>query len=133
MYQPGDLVMVPFPFSNLDAVKRRPVLVLVKPDERGDFIGLAVTSVPTDKHSMEIEAGVVSDGSLPKRSWLRLDKVFTLNISRVEGMFARVSASFRFQALQGFCLILAQDIPFAPKVGHSFSGQEGKPFPSAPE
>ncbi|MBF0098949.1 MAG: type II toxin-antitoxin system PemK/MazF family toxin [Magnetococcales bacterium] len=114
MYQPGDLVMVPFPFSNLEATKKRPVLVLITPDARGDFIGLAVTSVPTDNHSMEIGASAVLDGSLPKRSWLRLDKIFTLNVSRVEGMFARVAVPFRSQALQRLCLILAQDITRAP-------------------
>ncbi|WP_227657721.1 type II toxin-antitoxin system PemK/MazF family toxin [Candidatus Magnetaquicoccus inordinatus] len=114
--------MVPFPFSNLDATKKRPVLVLIKPDERGDFIGLAVTSVPTDNHSIEIGTGSVFDGSLPKRSWLRLDKIFTLNVSRVEGMFARVSVPFRSQALQRLCLILAQDVTFAPEMGHGLSG-----------
>ncbi len=47
MFQPGDLVMVPFPFSDLRTHKKRPVLVLTRPDSRGDFIALAITSVDT--------------------------------------------------------------------------------------
>ncbi|MEO5335124.1 MAG: type II toxin-antitoxin system PemK/MazF family toxin [Magnetococcus sp. YQC-5] len=82
MYQPGDLVMVPFPFSDQDVAKKRPVLVLTLPDERGDFIGLAVTSVPTAQCALEVDINAIIAGSLPKRSWLRIDKIFSLNTRR---------------------------------------------------
>lgn len=42
--RPGDLVLIPFPYSDLNAAKKRPVLVLTAPDRHGDFIALAVTS-----------------------------------------------------------------------------------------
>ena len=47
--KPGDLVGIPFPYSNLTTKKRRPVLVVTSPDRHGDFMGLAVTSVETGK------------------------------------------------------------------------------------
>ena len=46
--KPGDLVGIPFPYSDLTTKKRRPVLVLTAPDRHGDFMGLAVTSVETE-------------------------------------------------------------------------------------
>ena len=46
MFERGDLLLVPFPFSDLSATKRRPVLALTALDEYGDFIALPVTSRP---------------------------------------------------------------------------------------
>jgi hypothetical protein len=40
MPERGDLLLVPFPFSDLSANKRRPVLVLTDADRYGDFIAL---------------------------------------------------------------------------------------------
>ena len=44
MFEAGDLVLVPFPFTDLSSAKRRPVLALTAPDTQGDFIGCPVTS-----------------------------------------------------------------------------------------
>lgn len=42
MFEAGALVLLPFPYSDVSASKRRPVLALTRPDEYGDFIGMAV-------------------------------------------------------------------------------------------
>ena len=44
MFEAGELVVVPFPFTDLSSAKRRPVLALTAPDTQGDFIGCPVTS-----------------------------------------------------------------------------------------
>ena len=44
MLNAGSLVVLPFPFSDLRATKRRPVLLLTAPDGYGDFLAMAVTS-----------------------------------------------------------------------------------------
>jgi hypothetical protein len=44
MFEAGDLLMVPFPFTDQSKAKRRPVLALTTPDAQGDFIGCPVTS-----------------------------------------------------------------------------------------
>ncbi len=43
--EPGDIVLIPFPFSDLSTSKRRPVLALTSPDRHGDFIAVGITSV----------------------------------------------------------------------------------------
>src|SRR5690554_1646930 len=35
--EPGDIVLIPFPYTDLASHKRRPVVLLGAPDERGDF------------------------------------------------------------------------------------------------
>jgi mRNA interferase MazF len=77
--RPGDLVGIPFPYSNESTRKRRPVLVVTSPDRNGDFMGLAVTSVPTEHSAVRIDERAMKGGYLPKPSWIRVDKIFTLS------------------------------------------------------
>jgi hypothetical protein len=46
VFERGDMVLIPFPFSDLSATKKRPVLLPTCPGAYGDFIGLPVTSRP---------------------------------------------------------------------------------------
>ena len=79
MFNPGDIVLIPFPFSDLSSSKRRPVLVITKPDRHGDFVSLAITSVFQPGAGISIHASDLDEGSLPKPSWVRTEKVFTLS------------------------------------------------------
>jgi mRNA interferase MazF len=76
---PGDLVGIPFPYSDLKAEKRRPVLVITPRDRYGDFICAAVTSVPAAESAVLIDDTSMKSGKLPRRSWIRCDKIFTLS------------------------------------------------------
>ena len=84
---PGELVAIPFPYTDLKTKKRRPVLVMTTPDRHDDFIGLAVTSVPTETLSVPIGEKSIASGRLPKPSWVRCDKVFTLRQGDVVGSY----------------------------------------------
>jgi mRNA interferase MazF len=35
--KPGEIVGIPFPYTDMSTKKKRPVLVFTKPDQRGDF------------------------------------------------------------------------------------------------
>ena len=79
--RPGDLVGIPFPYSDLQAEKRRPVLVITQQDRHGDFICAAVTSAPTAESAVPIDNTFMKSGQLPRQSWIRCDKLFTLGKS----------------------------------------------------
>ncbi len=74
-----DLVLIPFPYADLSSSKKRPVLVLTAPDHHGDFIALAVTTVPQSEPAIPLSSVDIVAGTLPKPSWIRVDKVFTLS------------------------------------------------------
>ena len=73
----GDVVVVPFPFSDLSGSKRRPALVLA--DLPGDDIIICqITSQPTnDIFAQALKSEDFVSGSLPVDSFIRPLRVFT--------------------------------------------------------
>ena len=103
MFERGDLLLVPFPFTDLSATKRRPVLALPAPDSYGDFIALPVTSRPQAEHGLPLAASDLVQGSLPAPSWIRTDRIVTLNASLVVKSFGRLSKRTVDAAVARFC------------------------------
>jgi mRNA interferase MazF len=98
MFRRCDVVLLPFPFTDLSAAKRRPVLLPTDPDARGDFLAAQVTSQSGHHDAHALHPADLALGSLPKASYVRVSKLFTLNVSLVahraagltEGAFKRV-------------------------------------------
>ncbi|MBF0415362.1 MAG: type II toxin-antitoxin system PemK/MazF family toxin [Magnetococcales bacterium] len=105
-YKPGTLVVVPFPFADLSFRKKRPVLVLTFPDRYGDFIGLAITSVPTQESAMHLESSDLIRGELPLPSWVRLDKIYTLGVESITRELAEVRPDVLVRIIRGTCEIV---------------------------
>jgi len=87
----GQIVGIPFPYADLQTHKRRPVVVLTEPDRYGDFIAVAVTSVPTPALAVPITNADLADGLLPKPSWVRCDKIFTLSQAAIISHYGTLS------------------------------------------
>ena len=84
-FNQGDVVLVPFPFTDLSAVKQRPALILSPKrlnNVRTDLIVAAISSqIPNVIGEDEI---LLSDADrrtagLPKRSIIKLGKIFTIH------------------------------------------------------
>jgi mRNA interferase MazF len=85
-YKRGDIVLVPFPFTDLSSSKRRPALV-VSPDsfneQAQDLVLAAITSHLTEDSVLTIDENDCSDGKLPKKSVVKLSKLFTIHSTLV--------------------------------------------------
>ena len=79
----GDVVVIPFPFSDLSASKRRPAVILA--DLPGhDYILSQITSKSiSDDLSVSLEPGDMDGGSLKQSSNIRPNKLFTAEKSLV--------------------------------------------------
>lgn len=79
----GDVVVVPFPFSDLSGVKRRPALVIATP-EGADILLCQITGRKRyDNYSITLESSDFSKGHLPISSFIRPNKLFTAEKSIV--------------------------------------------------
>lgn len=73
----GDIVVVPFPFSDLTLSKRRPALVIA-PLEGDDIILCQITSQTVkDKYSLSLDDTDFETGNLKQPSNLRPNRIFT--------------------------------------------------------
>jgi mRNA interferase MazF len=103
MFERGDLLLVPYPFSDLSSTKRRPVLALTKPDSFGDFIALQVTSRPGLEHALPLTPSDLVHGALPAASYVRTNRIVTLNATLVTKIFGRASERIIREAIEQFC------------------------------
>ncbi len=85
-YRRGDIVLVPFPFTDLTSSKRRPALV-VSPDSFNqamqDVVLAAITSQGVEDGALTIEPSDCIDGILPKKSIVKPAKLFTMHTTLV--------------------------------------------------
>ncbi len=73
----GDVVVVPFPFSDLSKAKRRPALVLVDLKSE-DLILVQITSQHIfDDYALGLDNNDFLEGSLNKKSNIRPNRIFT--------------------------------------------------------
>jgi len=80
----GEVVLVSFPFSNLQGQKIRPALVLAKA-ELDDIILCQITSKSyTSKLAIRIRLDDFTKGSLPVVSYARPNKLFAANSSIIK-------------------------------------------------
>jgi len=87
----GDVVVVPFPFSDLSHAKRRPALV-VSTLSRGDVILSQITSQTVlDEYSVPLSEGAFASGGLRKPSNVRPNRLFTAASSLVISRAGRLS------------------------------------------
>ena len=103
----GSIVLVPFPYTDLSASKKRPVLLLTDTNDRGDFIAMALTSKPQTTHAVAVPGGPLpGGGALVTNSWVRTDKVITLRQTVVSKIMGKVTSDTRLQCVQQLCLAL---------------------------
>ena len=79
----GDVVVVPFPFSDLSTVKRRPALVVAAPGG-DDVILCQITSQQVrDRYAVGITELDFAEGTLHKPSNIRPNRLFSASVDLI--------------------------------------------------
>jgi mRNA interferase MazF len=102
----GDVVVVPFPFSNLSTAKRRPALVLAS--LQGDDVLLCqITSQTTrDDYAVALTEQDFTEGTLRKPSNVRPNRLFTADKGIVLYRVGRISPTKTEEAIRRIVQIL---------------------------
>lgn len=86
----GDVVLVPFPFSDLSTTKVRPAVCLADTG-RGDWVCQVTTSPYGDSLAEPLEGSDFAIGGLPVASFARSSKLFTASASLLVGIVERLN------------------------------------------
>lgn len=85
----GDIVLVPFPFTDLSSNKRRPACVLLTNDYDVVLAFITTKLFYQSDHSVQINPS--KRNGLKKKSLIRIDKVMTFDSNLVIGKLGEVS------------------------------------------
>jgi mRNA interferase MazF len=89
----GDIVVLPFPFTNMQATKKRPAFVLAKLFGN-DVILCQITSRDRgDGYSIFLSTADFISGRLNLNSYIRPNHLFTAESSTIEYVAGKVSAN----------------------------------------
>jgi mRNA interferase MazF len=90
----GDIVVLPFPFSDLSASKRRPALVIASIQPHDDLILCMVTSRTTkDEGAVPLTRDDFTNGGLPSDSNVRPNRLFTADSAIIVRIAGRISTA----------------------------------------
>ncbi|MBN1645472.1 type II toxin-antitoxin system PemK/MazF family toxin [Candidatus Woesearchaeota archaeon] len=93
----GDILLVPFPYTDFSEFKKRPVVVLSKNEdlEHNDDIIVCplTTNLTSAKYSVIITPDNLVRGYLPSVSRIKVNKLFSIHKSNVLNYIAKIKPS----------------------------------------
>ncbi|MFP4090895.1 MAG: type II toxin-antitoxin system PemK/MazF family toxin [Cyclobacteriaceae bacterium] len=95
-YEQGDIVLIPFPFTDLSQSKKRPAIILTneKSNTQGDYLLVQVTSKSNFDLILELKEADYKGHSLPVSSYVRYNKIFCLSEKLIEKKISAVTKAF---------------------------------------
>lgn len=79
----GDIVLIPFPFTDLTGIKNRPALILVEADS--DVTVSFITTQVKWQENFDVRLEPTKENGLKKTSLVRLNKLATIDKALVVG------------------------------------------------
>ncbi len=86
----GDIVVLPFPFSDLTTTKKRPACILANINGDDRIVCQITTIKRTDNKSISLFNSDLKNGVLKIESYLRINKIFTIDKSLILYKFGEI-------------------------------------------
>ncbi len=101
-FNQGEIVLMPFPFSDLSSSKRRPALVVSNKNLKGDDLICCLITSNVSKEGFEIKKNDFYNGNLPFTSWVKPERIFTIDKNRIIKKLATVQPKFLKKVISKF-------------------------------
>lgn len=83
IYNKGDVVVLPFPYTDLSGVKKRPAVVVVNLRGQNIILAQITTNQRNDEDLVSLRKKDFSDGYLTSDSFIMVSLIFTVDSSRI--------------------------------------------------
>ena len=95
MYKQREIVLVPFPYSDLSSTKKRPALVVSNNQYNQNFpdilVAVITSNIYKDEYSVTLEDTDLDTGILPEKSVVKCHKLFTIEQSQILRRFSLIN------------------------------------------
>ena len=110
----GEVVLVPFPFSDLSQTKVRPAVCLADAG-RGDWVLCQITSVPFgDPNAVLLDAADFETGGLLVASYARPGKLFTASMTLLVRSVGKLNARATTRLLDAVVAVFRPPLSATP-------------------
>jgi len=101
MFNQKDIVLIPFPYSDLTLSKKRPALIISneKINKMQDRICCLVTT-KAHKDNLLIKKDCFEEGTLPFKSFIKPHRIFTIHEGIIIKKFCTISESFHDKIIE---------------------------------
>ncbi len=104
----GDVVVLPFPFSDLSDSKNRPCLVVAKLSGIDIVICEITSQSRDDSDAIELKRNDFQEGNLKIDSWIRTNKLLTVETSMVKYKLGKVKQDKIIEVQEKLCEIFTR-------------------------
>ena len=73
----GDVVIIPFPFSDLSDAKKRPAVVIARPSGNDVLLAQITSKQKNKNYSVELTRDSFAHGQLPITSYVKVHRLFS--------------------------------------------------------
>ena len=104
----GNVIVIPFPFSDLSAAKRRPALVLANLDGNDILLCQITSRYYNEKYVIPLKHNDFINGSLPVNSFIRPERIFTADKNIILKTVGNVSNEVMNKTIDNIIKILKE-------------------------
>jgi mRNA interferase MazF len=110
MYEQRDIVLIPFPYSDLTGAKQRPALIISnkKVNKSEDRICCLITSKPSHEGVL-IGSNSFEKRGLPFKSWVKPKRLFTIHAKIIRKKICTVNKVFFDRVLKSISECIKAD------------------------
>jgi mRNA interferase MazF len=101
MYKQKDIVLIPFPYSDLTGFQQRPALIISneKVNKTEDRICCLITT-NSHKDDLEVKKDSFEEGKLPFKSFVKAHRVFSINEKIIRKKICSINHKFHKEVIK---------------------------------